>query len=170
LRLTLFRTSAIWGYVMMCRSKRAMPHVVFCVLAIAGLLGSGTIVLAADAPTSVARPNSPLNGCRVTKKKMDPYARLAKQRSLSGRVLALVERSPEGVLKVLRIAISNPPDLFDASVLMLFESFECEPVDAAKQGYVSITFSMHPGPDFPHFDGADDELSVRGQRLPPGAR
>lgn len=128
------------------------------------------ILLAADSPESGERPNQLLSGCVLGKLNFDPYPFDGKRRGLSGRVLAVVERTPEGRARVVRIAVSNPPDFFDASVRRLFDKFKCEPLEVAKQGYVSITFSIDPGPDFPHFDGADEELDVRGERIPPDAR
>jgi TonB family protein len=127
-------------------------------------------VHAADAPSGSIKGNTPLSGCKLPSPKDDSYPRAAKLRSISGRALALIERSPEGRVKVLRIEISNPYGVFDESVRRILTSFRCEPIEVARQLRMSVAFSMSPGPEFPHFDGADDQISVRGERLPPGVR
>jgi TonB family protein len=133
-------------------------------------VGSVPVSNAADAPGGAISGGTHMSGCRLRKVNRDAYPEDAKLDSISGRVLALVERSPEGRVKVLRIAISNPPETFDDSVHRFVEWFECEPIETARQFQLSVTFTMHPAPDFPHFDGADEQISIRGQLIQRGVR
>jgi TonB family protein len=149
----------------MRRTKSVISRVIAACLVVAVAVGSVPVIDAADAPGGAISGSTHLSGCRLRKVNRDAYPESAKLDSVSGRVLALVERSPEGRLKVIRIAISNPPETFDDSVRRFVESFECEPLEAARQFQLSVTFTMHPAPDFPHFDGADEQISIRGQLI-----
>ncbi len=152
----------------MGRRMSTRPHLFTIGAAILLHAAGAAHVHAADAPSGVITSDTPLSGCKLQALNDDFYPRAALLRSISGRALALMERSPEGRVKIVRIAISNPPEIFERAISRFVARFKCAPIADARQFTLSVSFTIDPAPEFPHFDGADEQISVRGQLIPRG--
>jgi len=132
------------------------------------ICASGLLAILATTPFSSVNeavaaepPGRLLAGCKPNRPPDYFYPTYLREKGAGGRVLLVVERTSKGWLEVVEVTKSEPSEAFIGPARSILKSLRCSTVSAPFREQISISFSLDPAPEYPHFEGVQAQLSVR---------
>ena len=120
----------------------------------------GTTATAQEIPSAAQL----MKGCREkAPKSLFPSSLLAK--NIEGRALLRIERSPAGMIRVVRVEASEPQGAFDEAGTAFVANLTCKKLKNPLSGTIGISFHLLPGPTLAKFEGADETFEIARARI-----